>query len=489
MVEITSLPATSNTGTYTLEWNVVQGLASNVSIIKEESASSTEYYYRYDSIYSWNFTGKPYGTYSYRVSVGGSAYSDPESITVSLPTIIPVSLSGPSTATGPFDLTWTYNWPALIWSDHYELEYSETSATSGFQVLAIYPNGDRRSPFTDTITPEPEDFGKTFYFRVRAFSIGTYTPYSNVISVYIPAASTLPAPTNLDATQGNFTDKIHVGWDAVPGADSYNVYWDTDAQGQFPLLGNTYPFDPTEQYIIVPVEGITQNRDYYFKVSAVDAQGNEGILSGYVLGWASCPQTLPAPTNLGATQGDFTNKIHVAWNAVPCAESYNVYWDTDVQGQFPLLGNTYPFDPTEEYIICPVEGITPNTYYYFKVAPVNAQGNEGALSGYVRGLASSSTPTISAPYWVDATDGLNRYINVQWTSSQNAVSYKVYRSTQPNNPTYIGYTTGTSIFEEMPDIQAWVSYYYWVKAVDSQGNESPFSVLAHGACIDWGAPD
>jgi len=71
-------------------------------------------------------------------------------------------LSGPSEATGPFELTWTFDWPGTsATTDHYELEYSYTSATSGFQVLARYPNGDRTSPFTDTITPDAGDIGKT----------------------------------------------------------------------------------------------------------------------------------------------------------------------------------------------------------------------------------------------------------------------------------------------------------------------------------------
>ena len=99
--------------------------------------------------------------------------------------IVPV-LSGPSSATGPFQLTWTYTWPGLVsTNDHYELEYSYNQ-TSGYTLLAKYPDNVRTSPYTDTITPEAVDIGKTSYFRVRALVNGNYTSYSNVVAVSVP---------------------------------------------------------------------------------------------------------------------------------------------------------------------------------------------------------------------------------------------------------------------------------------------------------------
>jgi hypothetical protein len=93
VVEIYDLPATSDTGTYTLKWRVIQGLGSNASTIQEDSDisfSSPTSYWTYSGERSYNFTNKPDGTYYYRVSVGGSAYSDPCSITVSKATSEPV---------------------------------------------------------------------------------------------------------------------------------------------------------------------------------------------------------------------------------------------------------------------------------------------------------------------------------------------------------------------------------------------------------------
>jgi hypothetical protein len=114
-------------------------------------------------------------------------------------------LTGPSSATGSFNLTWTFTWPGLVSTDdHYELEWSYSS-TSGFAVLVTYANGVRTSPFTDVITPEAVDIGKTTYFRVRAKSNGTYTSYSNVVAVSVPYINLTFNPTidNLLMDQSN----------------------------------------------------------------------------------------------------------------------------------------------------------------------------------------------------------------------------------------------------------------------------------------------
>jgi len=88
-VEISSLPASSSTGSYTLQWQCT-GLCSNVFIVHEDSNTSfsnpTPYYF-YSGETSMSFSNKPDGTYCYRVSVGGtSAWSTPACITVARPT-------------------------------------------------------------------------------------------------------------------------------------------------------------------------------------------------------------------------------------------------------------------------------------------------------------------------------------------------------------------------------------------------------------------
>jgi hypothetical protein len=139
--------------------------------------------------FSSNITGltasTPYYVRAYATNSVGTAYGLQTNFTTLAAANSPV-LTGPSQATGSFNLSWTFNWPGLVSTDdHYELEWSYNQ-TSGYQILATYPFGVRTSPYTDIITPEAVDIGKTTYFRVRAKSNGSYSAYSNIISVYIP---------------------------------------------------------------------------------------------------------------------------------------------------------------------------------------------------------------------------------------------------------------------------------------------------------------
>lgn len=151
-------------------WSEITSLGSNVTTYQNTGlSSSTTYYYR---VRAYN-------------DGGNSSYSNTASATTDTPPNVPV-LSGPGQATGPFTLTWTFNWPGGgSASDHYELEWSH-SQNSGYQLLAAYPNGVRTSPYSDIITPEAVDVGKTSYFRVRVYSSGQYSEYSNVVAVSVP---------------------------------------------------------------------------------------------------------------------------------------------------------------------------------------------------------------------------------------------------------------------------------------------------------------
>ncbi len=120
----------------------------------------------------------------------------PTTIPTAVPTATPNTpvLSGPASSTGPFTVNWTFTWPGIgSADDHYELE-SSYSQTSGYSIFVSTPNNVRTSPYSTSVYPEAIDIGKTLYFRVRARSGGSYTPYSNVISVSIPSLSLIITP-------------------------------------------------------------------------------------------------------------------------------------------------------------------------------------------------------------------------------------------------------------------------------------------------------
>lgn len=83
-------------------------------------------------------------------------------------------------------------------------------------------------------------------------------------STGIPAAP----DSGLQATAGD--QRITLSWDAVPGADSYIVYWSNSANtgtGGTSITGLTSPFYH---------DGVTNGMDYYYVVTAVNVVGESG---------------------------------------------------------------------------------------------------------------------------------------------------------------------------------------------------------------------
>ncbi len=92
-------------------------------------------------------------------------------------------LTVPSTASGNFNISWTFTWPSLTGGqDHYELEKSLQSQ-AGYSIAESTPNDTRTSPYITVYSPVASDYGNTLYFRVRARTSYGYTAYSQEKSV------------------------------------------------------------------------------------------------------------------------------------------------------------------------------------------------------------------------------------------------------------------------------------------------------------------
>jgi hypothetical protein len=137
---------------------------------------------------TWAYTTyglSPATSYVFRVRAynasGNSLYSNSAEVTTT--TLNPV-LSAPPAATGTFTVTIVYDWPlATFDSDHYELEESSTSPSSGFVAIHNSPNGLHESPYYVSPT---RDAG-TYYYRARVRIFNTFTGYSNVVKVVVTA--------------------------------------------------------------------------------------------------------------------------------------------------------------------------------------------------------------------------------------------------------------------------------------------------------------
>jgi hypothetical protein len=180
-----------------------------------------------------------------------------------------------------------------------------------------------------------------------------------------------------------------------------------------------------------------------------------------------------APTGISASDGTYMDKVEVTWSASLGAESYKVYRATssDTGATKTLLGTTTDtfFDDTT--------AVPQKTYYYW-VKALNAIGSS-KFSAYDKGYRSDGSPLV--PTNVSASDGIyTDRVEVTWTASLRAESYKVYRarSKDPGPTKKLLGTTTDILFNDTTAVPGKI-YYYWVKASNTIGT-SKFSAYDKG---------
>ena len=269
----------------------------------------------------------------------------------------PASLSAPS-VTGGND---SQGRPTLKWN-----------AVSGAAKYEVYRarslNGDyiKYSTVTGTSYTNTSyiENGNTYYYKVRALkSDGTAGAWSSIVAVTYKQTLSAPTVNGGNDSQGRPTLK----WNTVTGAAKYEVYRALSKDGDYikysTVTGTAYT---NSSYL-------TSGATYYYKVRALDANGNAGPYSAVVS--VTCRLKLTAPTVTGGT--DAQGRPTLKWNAVTGAAKYEVYRARSLNGDYikysTVTGTSYT---NTSYIE------NGNTYYY-KVRALKSDGTAGAWSSIV----------------------------------------------------------------------------------------------------------
>jgi C1A family cysteine protease len=193
--------------------------------------------------------------------------------------------------------------------------------------------------------------GKSYSLRVKARNADGVETAST--SLGTQATSTCPVllpPTNVQASDGTFLDKVQVTWAASSEATSYRVYRATTKRGGKAALGSTSDtgFDDTTA---------SAGKTYYYWVKASGPYGTSNF-SVHDAGFRSNGIPLP-PANLQASDGAFPDKVQVTWSASFWATSYTVYRAASAFGTKTVLGSTSntTFDD--------MTALPGRTYYYW----------------------------------------------------------------------------------------------------------------------------
>lgn len=225
--------------------------------------------------------------------------------------------------------------------------------------------------------------------------------------------SQIPAkPTGIKATDGTFSDKVRVIFNAVEGATVYRVFRCTTA-GQ--SCGSAIGFPKTTSFDDKKGDtGVV----YYYRVRACNADGC-GVFSSANTGFR---KTEPAkPTGIMATDGTFADRVRVTFNTVAGATVYRVFRCISA-GQtcgspigFPKVGS---FDDTKG---------NPGTVYYYRVRACTST-TCGKFSSANTGFSSTDPVAPAKPTGIKATDGtFPDKVRVTFNTVTGATVYRVFR--------------------------------------------------------------
>ena len=375
----------------------------------------------------------------------------------------PPETPGVSASDGDYTDKVRVTWNTAEGATSYELYRAESYVGNKIKLTTT-----AETRFDDKTVP----CGESYYYWVRAGnSYGTSSFfYSDLGYRKCPVP---PAPVNLSASDGDYENRVRLRWDGVSEASGYDIYRAVSSGGAKTLIGSvkTTGYDDTSAGCGV---------SYYYWIKAVNSTGESG-LSSYAEGSLSCSNggggstsigSLPTPTGLSATDGDFAGKIRLKWSPSSGAAGYDIYRAPQICGVKRKIGSAASniFDDTS----------VPNRAIYYYWVKATSSAGESEYCNYDTGhLMRIPSP----PTGVSASDG--KYVDkilVKWNAVNNATSYDIYRADWPKGEkTKIGTTSSTSIYDNTVECSSCKTgicgpkdYTYFVKARNDAG-VSPFS--------------
>ena len=434
-------------GRPTLKWNAVSG-AAKYEVYRARSKDGD--YIKYSTVTGTSYTNTSYiengNTYYYKVRAlkadgTAGAWSSIVSVTYKQTLSAPAVTGGNDAQGRP-----TLKWNAVTGAAKYEV-YRARSLNGDYIKYSTVTG----TSYTNTSYIEN---GNTYYYKVRALkSDGTAGAWSSIVSVTYRAASTgtLSAPT---VTGGNDAQgRPTLKWKAVTGAAKYEIYRSYSRDGSY----SKYSTQTSTAY--TNSSYLTSGTTYYYKVRALDANGNAGPYSAAVS--VTCRLKLSAPSVTGGK--DSQGRPTLKWNAVSGAAKYEVYRARSRSGTYTKYSTQTSTSYTNSSYL------TSGTTYYYKVRALGSDGSYGPYSSVASVTYRATSSAVPAEVTMGKATAQGSYITVTWDKAANAASYRVYRRVNNSSDWNVvaSSVSGTSYTDW--NVEPGVRYTYTVRGVAADG--------------------
>ena len=432
-------------GRPTLKWNAVSG-AAKYEVYRARSLNGD--YIKYSTTTGTAYTNTSYiengNTYYYKVRAldangTAGAWSSIVSVTYKQTLPAPAVTGGNDSQGRP-----TLKWNAVSGAAKYEV-YRARSKDGDYIKYSTVTG----TSYTNTSYIEN---GNTYYYKVRALkSDGTAGAWSSVVSVTYKQTLSAPAVTGGNDAQGRPTLK----WNAVTGAAKYEVYRARSKDGTYTKYSTTTGTAYTNSSYL------TSGATYYYKVRALDANGNAGPYSAVVS--VTCRLKLTAPSVTGGN--DAQGRPTLKWNAVSGAAKYEVYRARSMNGDYvkysTVTGTSYT---NTSYL-------ANGTTYYYKV---RALGSDGSYGPYSTPVSVTYKAPFGAPLVTGRKDSQGRPA-LKWDKVTDAAKYEVYRARSKDGTYSLMSTQSATGYTNTSYLANGTTYYYKVRALKANGTASAYS--------------
>ena len=327
----------------------------------------------------------------------------------------------------------------------YEI-YRSTSKSGSFKLVdEIVAEACRWEDTTGTA-------GKTYYYKAKAVSNnGAYASvFSKVVSM--PICCDEPELT----VEAGATGKPVLTWNKVSGAKKYEIHRSIDG-GSFKKLTTTTKTTYTDTKATAGAECT-----YKIKVVASKSTYNSGYSAT-----DSCYVTCAAPS-LTVKIDTATGKPSLSWSKVSNATGYVIFRGVN-GGEYAYLttvtGTSYK----------DLDTLADNQYSY----KMQTLGKEDVFNSPLS-AAKSVTVTVGQPKLTGTVNDDGKPV-ITWGAVEDAVLYKVYRSTSATKSYKLVYTTEGFEYTDT-SVSAGKSYYYKVLAVGQNSENYSSYIKLTGKC-------
>ena len=303
--------------------------------------------------------------------------------------------------------------------------------------------------------------GQTFYYKVYVDTYGS--GYESDFSEPVSATWTMDAPTL--KTKYTAGEGVELSWNAVEGAQAYEIFRHTQKKGEYTSLGTTREHTFTDTTA-------KPGTIMYYKVRALgsgeDSYSDYSAVKTVTLKLAKPVVTL---SNVSTT-----GKIKLTWPKVEGALRYEIYRRVGTSGSFTLLTELTKRSYTDN-------DTTAGVRYFYKVRAVCANTKANSDYSAIRNLVAD-LPRTTATLSIVASTGK---VKVTWNPVEGATSYEVARATSKSGPFTVlkrlNKTTWTDTTAE-----AGVNYYYLVRSLCGSVSDAASASPVRGIVCHLGQP-